>query len=401
VEKVVRARVVGPLAPHADGFRAELARMGYTHLSAEGHVFAMAHLSRWLAAEGLDAGELTQARVEQFLTVLWPGRQKVPTERTLARLLGYLRDRQVVPPWPTPTPTPLDELLARYRRWLFEDRGLAARTVVHYEHAARRFLGERSVAAGGGSGVQGLVAGDVTAFLLRECSRLAVGSAQARVNQLRSLLRFLYLEGLTATSLAGVVPPVAGWRDTRLPATLTASQVTAMLESCDRTQRAGLRDFAILMLLARLGLRAAEVAGLELGDVDWRAGEIVIRGKTRRDDRLPLLVEVGEAMAAYLADGRPRAESRTLFLTRNAPLRAMRPTAIGWVVRFACVRAGLAPVSPHRLRHGLASEMLRNGAHLREISQVLRHRDLATTAIYAKVDRATLRQVAQPWPGAE
>ena len=219
--------------------------------------------------------------------------------------------------------------------------------------------------------------------------------------ELRSLLRFLHLEGLTATALVGVAPSLAGWHDTRLPATLTAAQVAAMLDSCDRTQLTGLRDFAIIMLLARLGLRAAEVAGLGLGDVDWRAGEIIVRGKGRRDDRLPLPFDVGEAMAAYLTEGRPRAECRTLFVTRCAPLRAMHPNTISRAVLFACVRAGLAPVRAHRLRHALASEMLRNGGRLVEISQVLRHRDLATTAVYAKVDRATLRQVAPQWPGAD
>jgi site-specific recombinase XerD len=295
--------------------------------------------------------------------------------------------------------TPLDVLVERYHGWLVEDRGLATRTIGRYEGTARRFLEDRRVAvAARTTGVEDLSGADVTAFLLGECSRLAVGSAKGRVAELRSLLRFLFLEGLTPMALATAVPPVAGWHDSGLPTTLAASEVSALLVNCDRTQLTGLRDFAILTLLARLGLRAAEVAGLKLGDVDWQAGEIAIRGKGRRDDRLPLPVDVGEALVAYLANGRPRVESRTLFLSCRAPLRALHPNSISRVVWCACLRAGLAPVSAHRLRHTLATEMLRHGAALAEISQVLRHRDLATTAVYAKVDRVALRAVAQPWP---
>jgi site-specific recombinase XerD len=200
--------------------------------------------------------------------------------------------------------------------------------------------------------------------------------------------------------LASAVPPVAGWHDTRLPTTLSISQVKAMLESCDRTRAIGIRDFAIVTLLARLGLRASEVAGLELEDIDWRAAEIVIRSKSRRDDRLPLPVDVGEALVAYLTQARPRVDSRRLFLSCLAPLRALQPTAISRIVWAACLRAHVAPVRAHALRHALATELLRQGAALTDISQVLRHRDLATTAIYAKVDWAALRTLAKPWPGA-
>ena len=273
--------------------------------------------------------------------------------------------------------------------------------MLRYETRARQFLLERSLTGDGETGVEGLRGADVAGFLLRECSRLAVGSAKTRVADLRSLLRFLHLEGLIVGDLAAAVPPVAGWRDTALPPTLAASEVAELLSSCDRSQLTGLRDFAILTLLARLGLRSCEVVGLELDDIDWRAGELRVRGKGRSDHRLPLLTDVGEALAAYLRDGRPRAESRTLFLTCLAPLRGLCPCSVGHVVRRACERTGRDAVGPHRLRHALATEMLRQGATLPQIGQVLRHRDLATTALYAKVDLAGLRSVAQPWPGAE
>ncbi len=396
-----KVRVVGPLALHVDGLRSELSRLGYALGTAENHVRVMAHLSQWMADESVGPSELSQDRVEQFLAVLRTQWKRPPTGRTLAPLLRWLRELQVVPAVTnTVRSTPLDTVVDRYHNWLVEDRGLATPTVRRYETTARRFLEECRTAAGRRTGVEDLSGADVTAFLLRECSRLAITSAKGVVTDLRSLLRFLFLEGLTPTALATAVPPVAGWRDTALPATVPASGVSALLASCDRGHPTGLRDFAILTLLARLGLRAAEVADLELGSVDWRAGEIVIRGKGHRVDRLPLPVDVGEALAAYLADGRPRGTVRTLFLTSNGPPRAMRPQTISGVVRYACVRAHLPPVGSHRLRHALASELLCRGAALPEIGQVLRHRNLTSTTIYAKVDRVTLRAVAQPWPGS-
>jgi site-specific recombinase XerD len=360
----------------------------------------MAHLSQWMADEGTDPGELSQDRVEQFLAVLRMQWTRPPTVRTLAPLLCWLRERHVIPPvMITPASTPLDALVRRYHDWLVEDRGLAIRTVRRYEGTARRFLEARRTVAGRSTGVEGLSGADVTTFLLGECARLAVGSAKGVVTDVRSLLRFLFLANLTPTALAAAVPPVAGWRETGLPATLAASEVRALLDSCDQGHTTGRRDFAILTLLARLGLRAAEVAGLELEHVDWRAGEIVVRGKGRRVDRLPLPVDVGEALAAYLADGRPRVTCRGLFVTRQPPVRAMHPHTVSGVVRSACLRAHLAPVGAHRLRHALASELLRRGAALPEIGQVLRHRHLTSTAVYAKVDRVALRAVARPWPG--
>jgi site-specific recombinase XerD len=196
------------------------------------------------------------------------------------------------------------------------------------------------------------------------------------------------------------VPPVGGWRFATLPTTMTAADVQELLDSCDRSSPVGVRNFAMMTLIARLGLRSIEVARLELRDVDWRAGELVVRGKARRRDRLPLPAEVGEALAAYLSCGRNPEGSRHLFLTCKAPRGPIRADLVGDVVERACERAGLPHVGPHRLRHALAGELLRQGAGLVSIGQVLRHQDLATTALYAKVDLSTLRAVAQVWPGA-
>lgn len=200
--------------------------------------------------------------------------------------------------------------------------------------------------------------------------------------------------------LGTAVPPVGGWRLATLPPTMTAADIQMLLDSCDRASAVGIRDFAIMMLVARLGLRSIEVARLELPDVDWRAGEFLVRGKGHRRDRLPLPTEVGEALVAYLSVGRNPQGARHLFLTCLAPRGPIRADLVGDVVERACKRAGLPTVGPHRLRHALAGELLRQGAGLVAIGQVLRHQDLATTALYAKVDLGALRHVAQPWPRA-
>ncbi|MDA8040009.1 MAG: tyrosine-type recombinase/integrase [Actinomycetota bacterium] len=248
--------------------------------------------------------------------------------------------------------------------------------------------------------IEDLSGADVVGFLLAETARVSAGTAKGRVAELRSLLRFLYLKGLTPLALAAAVPPVAGWHDMGVPVGLAPPQVQRLLDCCDRSDPGGVRDLAILMLVARLGLRSAEVARLELGDIDWRAGEIVVRGKARRRDRLPLVAEVGEALSAYLSLPRRPTTLRQVFLATKAPTRAIRPDLVSDVCRRACARADVPRVGAHRLRHALATDMLAKGATLGEVSQVLRHRDLATTAIYANFDYTSLLSVAQPWPGA-
>lgn len=392
----------GPLVAFADGLRGELTRRGYTSNGVKPQLALMGQLNRWLARAGRGAGELTSALAERFLSEQRrSGRRRVPTLRSLGPLFGYLNGQGVLPAEEPAERTALDELIARYRRHLTRDRDLAPTTVLRYERMARRFLARRASERGGETGAEGLGADEVRAYL-RECSaRLVITSTKREAADLRALLRFLYLDGLLAIDLGLTIPPIAGWRDTRLPATLDAADVASVLRSCDRSTATGRRDFAVLTLLARLGLRAGEVAALQLGDIDWQAGEIVVHGKARRVERLPLTVDVGEAIASYLREARPRADSRCLILTRQAPFRAIDPSSITTLVYRACRRAGLAPVGGHRLRHALASEMLRRGGSLLEISQVLRHRDLATTLLYAKVDRTALRAVAGAWPGAQ
>lgn len=289
--------------------------------------------------------------------------------------------------------------MERYRRYLLVERGLTEATVRGYLDVVHPFLLRRASAA---VDVERLTAPDVSAYVVDAVRdpRGRGGSAKLMLTGLRSLLGFLHVDGVLAESLTEAVPSIAGWRLATLPRALEPGQVRLLLSSCDRRTPHGRRDFAILTLLARLGLRRGEVARLELDDIDWRSGELVICGKGDRRERLPLPADVGEAVAAYLRHGRPPAVvGRSVFVRVKAPQRPLTPGGVTNVVIAAGRRAGLGDITAHRLRHSAATELLRAGAPLEEIGQLLRHRRPLTTAIYAKVDREALRLLARPWPG--
>jgi integrase/recombinase XerD len=304
---------------------------------------------------------------------------------------------RVVADGPLEQEAAVDRVLAGYRRYLLLERGLSETTAACYEPRARLFLSQCEELTG--LALDRLTTADVSGFLARECPLRGAASAQLLVAVVRSVLRFLHQEGLIAAPLEWAVPAVAAVRALSLPRGLEPATVRALLGSCDRRQVAGRRDYAILLLLARLGLRASEIAGIALEDVSWRVGEIMVHGKGGRVDRLPLPVDVGEALVGYL-ERRPPGPGgcRAVFLKVIAPAGAMSRTAVSAVVRRACLRAGIPRVSSHRLRHTAASGRLRSGATLEEIGQVLRHRERQTTAIYARVDRAALGALALPWP---
>ncbi|GAA3247487.1 tyrosine-type recombinase/integrase [Dactylosporangium siamense] len=387
------------MAGQVEGYREWLAQRGYTPLTVRNMLKDLGLVGQWLSREGLEVTDLSEDRLTAFLVdQRRAGRRQLAGVRGWLPLLTFLRDRGVVPEAQVAV-GPLDVLLARYRRWMDRERGLSASTMLRYENTARRFLTDHAV-VGGRVAPEQLTGADLNAFLLRECRHVSSGSAKGRVAELRSLMRFLHLSGATPTKLGGAVPPVGGWRLASVPPTMPAADVQLLLDRCPRETAVEVRDYAILMLVARLGLRSIEVARLLLDDVDWRCGEIFVRGKGRREDRLPLPVEAGEAVVAYLSGARPQLDDRHLFLTCRAPRAPIRADLVSDVVKRACLRARLTRVGPHRLRHALAEQMLRQGAGLTAIGQVLRHQDLATTALYAKVDFAALRQVARPWPGA-
>lgn len=390
--------VSGPLAPYAAGFSSWLTSRAYSPSAAADRLYQFDQLSRWLEREGLGADELTGEQAERFAEarraaglVSWASPQSV------ALPLGYLRQLGTAPtPAPVRPEGPLEELLAEYRRYLSNERGLCDHTVLDaYNPAARLFLSVWE--SSNGPGLEQLSAADVSSFLARECPKRTVSGARDLVCALRSLLRYLHLAGLIAAPLRWAVPSVADLRDRTLPRGLEPAAVGKLLASCDRRRLVGRRDFAILLLLARLGLRAGEVAAITLDDLDWRTGVLLVHGKGSREDELPLPTDVGEAIVSYLRR-RPRCQCRALFLRMTAPREGLNRCTVAWVVRAACDRAGLPRVGAHRLRHSAATQMLRAGASLPEVGQVLRHREQKTTAIYAKVDSTALRALARPWP---
>jgi integrase/recombinase XerD len=387
----------GPLAPYAAGFSLWLRSRSYSPSATANRLWQLDQLSRWLECRGLTAGDLTPARAAEFTgsrreagLVSWASARGAELPLEYLREIGVVRSPALV------VDGPLEELLVEYRRYLLVERRLSEHTAACYVPVARLFLEGREGLDG--LALERLSAADVSRFLAVECPKRSVSGARDLASGLRSFLRFLHVAGLIELPLVWAVPAVANRRDRSLPRGLEPSAVKQLLSSCDRRRTVGRRDYAIVLLLSRLGLRRGEVAAIQLEDIDWRAGELLVRGKGSRHDVLPMPVDVGEAIVSYLRR-RPRCASRALFVRMTAPLQGLDRSTVGWIVREACTRAGLPRVGAHRLRHTAATEMLRRGGSLSEIAQVLRHSEQRTTAQYAKVDRARLRELARPWPG--
>jgi integrase/recombinase XerD len=391
----------GPLGPFVAGFVDDMRRQGFGPVAVRKHTGLAAGLSGWLMTEDLAPSGLSSEVAERFCAARRAsGHTYLLTVKALDPLLGYLRDLGVAPPASPPVCAgPVEELLSRFRRYLEQERGLVPAAARGYVDKVRPFVARFD--APDGLELWRVDVAEVRGFVVDVCPRLGRRSAQLTVVALRSLLRFLHLDGVIERSLAGAVPSVFAPRLSGLPKRLEAGQVDALLASCDTATTIGVRDLAILTVLARLGLRTAEVAGLSLEDVDWRAGEMIVRGKGGRSERLPLPHDVGETIVRYLRHGRPgTAQDRAVFVRVRAPHHRLSPGGVTYVVEAAALRAGLGQIHAHRLRHTAASEMLRAGATLPEVGQVLRHRHARSTTIYAKVDREALRQIARPWPGA-
>jgi integrase/recombinase XerD len=397
-----RIVVAGPLAPFAEGFRTELTARGYTRWVVAQHTHLMAHLSAWLLEERLSADQLTAEAVGAFVAARRAGNYELHVSwRGMAPLLQYLRGLGVVPQPAVAVPAgPAEELLASYRAYLTDERGLAPLSVERYLRIARVFVSGLPAPVTSAD-LEAISAAQIADFLLAEAGRLGRWGTKASVTALRSLLRYLHLTGQIPRPLAGSVPSPAGWGLAALPRAVPAELVTRLLEACDPGTPLGTRDYAIMLMLWRLGLRNSEVAFLSLDDVDWQAGEITVRGKGSRSDRLPLPTDVGQALAGYLVRARPRwGSERRLFLIHRAPYCGLSRSAVVSVVAAACDRAGLERISPHRLRHSAASDILAAGAGLAEVGQLLRHQAQSTTAVYAKLDRRALGELVRPWPGA-
>ena len=396
--RVSRVLMAGPLAPFADAYSAELRQRGYTALTTVNELREMARLSRWLEASGLAAADLGGERIEQFLAVQRAqGRRGAcsrPALRCLLEVLGALG--ALTADEPARAGSPDEVVLACFERYLLGERGLGAGTAAGYVRHARRFLDGLSASGG----LAGLAAGEVTGAVLRESAAVSVSAAQNFVCGLRAFLRFCFIEAIVEADLSRAALSVTGRRSSPLPRGIGRADAAALLGSCDRRSAIGRRDYALLITLLRLGLRRSEVAALTLDDIDWRQAELVVHGKGGREDRLPLPADVGEAIAGYLRRGRPATARREVFLRARAPIRPLASGTVSSTVRRACRRAGVAEVGAHRLRHTVACEMVAAQVPLPQIGQVLRHRSLQSTAIYARIDVDQLRQLAQPWPGA-
>jgi integrase/recombinase XerD len=381
-----RVRMRGPLAPHRDAFAAELTAHGYTDLSLANQLRLMADLSRWLEAAKTVVDEIDHDVVARFLSMRRRTHTQFITERALAPLLRYLHVAGVVSVVAADRP-PHDGLLREYERYLVEERAVCTTRRDLCLAVAVEFLHRKRAGA--------IKAKDVTRFVDAHSGRPGLSGV---LSALRSVLRFLFVASKTTLNLVYAVPAMPRWRLASPPKFLEPSELKAVFATCDRRTVVGRRNFAVLVLLGRVGLRACEVAALQLDDIDWTAGELLIRGKGRGLNRLPLPVDVGEAIVAYLRRATRSKTTRAAFVRSRAPYDAVTSAAIIGIAKTALWAAGIRSGGAHRLRHTAATQMLRHGASLTEIAQVLRHRHVDTTAIYAKVDHDSLRSIVRVWP---
>jgi len=409
VKYVIKNQVVlsrppeGPLAADILAFAESLSEQGYAVDSIHRQVLLAACFSRWLKQNGVDVRSIGSDHPVRYLR--YRARHVRPClgdRAALSHLIDFLRREGVIPAEKISAPrvTPAERCAQAYEQYLREVRALARATIVNYLPFIRDFL--KNCFANGRVSLSRLGAGDVVKFVQRQAPRLHLKRAKLMTSALRSFLRYVRFRGDITLDLGAAVPVVANWSMTSIPRAIAADRVRQLLASIDRRTATGRRDYAILLLLARLGLRSGEAAFLELDDIDWNAGQLRVRGKSGRRNELPLPTEVGKAIAAYLQRGRPHSTSRRVFLRAKAPVRGFREaSAVGSIVRHSLQRAGInAPtMGAHQFRHGLATEMLRHGASLGEIGELLGHRHPQTTKIYAKVDLKALRTLAMPWPG--
>jgi integrase/recombinase XerD len=398
-----RVRMSGPVVGFAEGLVHELRSLGYARTTAAELMRLTAHLSRWLEGSGHELADLTPVVLETFVAERRKGYVNFTSARALDPIVGYLRRLGAVPePLAVAPTTAAQILLGHFKQFLLDERALSAPVAVAYAHWARPFV-EQLLCPPGIDRTRDVSAAELIAFLSSTLPAMSGKSAQMTTTALRSLLRFGTAQGLLSKDLTAAVPPIARWRLSGLPQPLRPDQVQALLEACDPADPVGRRDRAVIVLMRRLALRTAEVSALRLEDIDWVSGTVLVQGKGGRVDRMPLPTDVGEALVLYLRSGRPATLERTVFVRAVAPFTPLGPSSVSCISRVvarAARRAGLGTVHGHRLRHTAASETLNAGASLDEVAQLLRHERVASTVIYAKVDRSRLIALARPWPGA-
>lgn len=402
-EIVLSRPLEGPLAAHIAGFTKWARDQGYARYSRYRQALLAACFSRWLGQQAINVCRVSAEHQARYLRSC-PRRAQIRRgdAAALRRFLDYLRYQRVVPRKKVPRCrlTPIEKVVRAFERYIRNERALSEAAVVNYMPFVRQFLADQF--GNGSVRLSRLRAGDVVRFVRRQVSRLHLKRAKLLTCALRSFLHYARYRGDIQHDLAAAVPAVANWSMTSIPRAIPADAVRRLLASINRHTSTGRRDYAILLLLARLGLRAGEIVRLELDDIDWNAGSLRVQGKGGQHSDLPLPADVGAAIASYLQHGRPQSNNRRVFLRARAPLRGfLSQSAIGSLVRHALARVGIsAPTQgAHQFRHALATAMLRHGASLAEIGEVLRHRSPQTTEIYAKVDLEALRALALPWPG--
>jgi len=393
--------LLGLLDTHVETFFAHLRTEGYAQRTLRKKRSVVQSFARWTRRNGIAIDDLDESHSAAFLRRRKTG--AVLESATLRLLFRCLRLAGVISaPVAVAEVSPAEMLLYNYVSHLRSERGLAENSISVYAPYIRGFLKESSI-AGGCVNTEQLNAPTVHAFVMEHIQGRSQEYARLMGVALRSFLRFLYVRERTAMDLSFAVPSIRKWRQATVPAFLSPGQVEQVISATHCTTPSGRRDYAVLLLLARLGLRAGEVVAMDLSDIRWRSGELLVRGKGGMQDRLPLLSDVGEALASYLQDGRGQSPSRRVFLRTWAPRIGLSgPASVGHIVRAALARAGVhrsGRGAAHLFRHSLATRMIRHGASLQEISEVLRHRSQDSTEIYAKVAFESLRDVARPWPG--
>jgi integrase/recombinase XerD len=388
-----------PVEREIESFAAALASAGYAEGTVHSKIRWLSGFGRWLACNEAHLVDLDEAMIARFFEEQSLGERMRGRQGSTARqFLAHLREKGVASAQGDPSPTSVSGLVSRYEHHLRAERALRPSTTALYGWAVQRFLTHRFASAP--PRVEELRPSDGSNFILEQCRSQSPATVKVHATAVRSFFRFLLQRAEIEVELTSSILPVANWRAASVPKFLPAEEVEQVLAAVDRRDATGLRDYAILVLLARLGLRAGEVVRLRLEDIDWRAGELLVRGKAGVQDRLPLLEEVGAALAAYL-EVRPPSSSRCVFVRARAPYRGFATVhAIGTIASRALRRGGLPRRGAHVFRHSLATAMLRRGASMDEVAEVLRHRSLATTEIYAKVDFEALRALARRWPGS-
>jgi integrase/recombinase XerD len=393
----------GPLAAQIGSFARSMTEQGYSLLSIHRQVLLAACFSRWLKQKGVGLRRICSDHPVRYLRYRARGVRLCRGDAAALRhLIGFLRREGVIPSEKKLAyqPTPAEHCAQAFGQYLLEVRALARPTIINYVPFIRSFLEDHF--GPGRVTLSRLCASDVVRFVQRQAPRLHMKRAKLMTTALRSFLHYARYLGEVTLDLAAAVPIVANWSMTSIPRGISAEHVRQLLASIDRRTAVGRRDYAILLLLARLGLRSGEVAFLELDDIDWNVGQVSVRGKSGQRNGLPLPTEVGKAIAAYLRRGRPDSTSRRVFLRAKAPVSAFSgASGVGSIVRHSLERADIQSTTTgaHQFRHGLATEMLRQGASLSEIGELLGHRHPQTTKIYTKIDIKALRTLALPWPG--